>query len=165
MPGSRQEQFDRIAAALGYSLEGGLRIGGRYAPVVAHGHTLYVSGQVPRVGDAVVATGRAGAEATLEQARLGARVCALRALALLRESLGSLERIERILQMGVHVQSAPGFFLQSEVADAASDVLHQVLGPSGGHARTSVGVCQLPKNAVVEIDMVASAIAGGGDDA
>jgi enamine deaminase RidA (YjgF/YER057c/UK114 family) len=120
---------------------------------------------VPRVGDAVVATGRAGAEATLEQARLGARVCALRALALLRESLGGLERIERILQMGVHVQSAPGFFLQSEVADAASDVLHQVLGPSGGHARTSVGVCQLPKNAVVEIDMVASAIAGGGDDA
>ncbi|MCJ0765265.1 RidA family protein [Variovorax terrae] len=165
MQSSRQEQFNRIAAELGYSFEGEIRIGGRYVSVVAHERTVYVSGQLPRVGDTVIATGRVGAETTLEQAQRGAQVSVLRALALLRQSLGSLDRIERILRVGVYVQSAPDFVAQSEVADAASDVLYAVLGPAGSHTRTSVGVYQLPKNAAVEIDLVASATAGAGDGA
>jgi len=81
----------------------------------------------------------------------------LRALAGLRQSLGGdLGRVRKILRMTVYVQSAADFTQQSEVADAASDILYAVFAPDGGHSRTSVGVYQLPKNAAVEIDMVAA---------
>lgn len=163
METTREARFNNIAAALGYSFDGDIRIGGNYSPVITDGCTCYVSGQVPRVGDQVVATGRAGADATLEQAQLGARVCAMRALALLRRQLGSLDRIRQVLRVGVYVQSAPDFCAQSEVADAASDLLKAVLGQAGSHTRTSVGVCQLPKNAVVEIDMAVSTTEGEAD--
>jgi enamine deaminase RidA (YjgF/YER057c/UK114 family) len=117
---------------------------------------VYVSGQVPRVGSTVVVTGRAGADVSLEQAQLGAKVCAMRALALLRQNLGSLDRIKQVMRVTVYTQSATDFTQQSEVADAASEVLHTVLGAAGIHTRTSVGVAQLPKNATVEVDLIAA---------
>lgn len=76
----RQQTADRIAAELGHSFEGEIRVGGHYASAVRDGHTLYISGQVPRVGTTVMVTGRAGDTVSLEQAREGARICALRAL-------------------------------------------------------------------------------------
>ena len=79
----------------------------------------------------------------------------MRALALLQRECGSLAYVQTILQITVYVQCAENFTQQSEVADAASDLLVQVLGAAGTHARTSVGVYQLPKNASVELDMVA----------
>jgi enamine deaminase RidA (YjgF/YER057c/UK114 family) len=145
-----------MEAALGYSFAGVIKIGGHYVPVVRHGDQVFVSGQVPRVGNDVVVTGRAGAEVSLEQAQLAAKVCVMRALALLRQTLGSLDDIERILRVTVFVQSAQGFTQQSEVADGASDLLHAVLGEAGMHTRTSVGVLQLPKNAAVEVDLIAA---------
>jgi enamine deaminase RidA (YjgF/YER057c/UK114 family) len=109
------------------------------------------------VGDRVVITGRAGTEVPLEQAQLAAKVCTLRALALLQRSLGSLDKVRAVLKLNVYTQSAEHFTQQSEVADAASELLHAVLGPgAGAHARTSVGVYQLPKNATVELDLVAA---------
>ena len=123
---------------------------------VRHGDVVYVSGQVPRVGSTVVVTGRVGAEVSLAQAQLAAKVCAMRALVLLRQSLGSLDRIEQILRVTVYTQSAMDFTQQSEVADAASELLHAVLGGAGTHTRTSVGVAQLPKNASVELDLIAA---------
>lgn len=157
MEDSRETRFAAAAAALGYNFDGEIKIGGNYVPVVQHGDQVYVSGQIPRVGNTVVVTGRAGAEVSVPQAQLAAKVCAMRALALLRQSLGSLERVKHILRMTVYVQSAQDFTQQSEVADAASEVLYAVLGPAGVHTRTSVGVVQLPKNASVELDLIAAA--------
>ena len=151
---SCDERFDAEAAALGYRFDGEIKIGGNYVPVVRDGPLIYVSGQIPRVGDTVVITGAAGAGATLEMARTAAKVCVMRALALLRTSAGALGNIRAVPKINVYVQSAPGFTQQSEVADAASDLLIRVLGPLAAHTRTSVGVMQLPKNATVEIDMV-----------
>lgn len=153
---SRQAALDSIIQSLGYSFEGPIRMGGNYVPVVQHQQLAYVSGQIPRVGDTVVVTGRVGADVTLAQARLAAQLCVVRALRLLAQSLGSLDGIGRVLRIQVFVQSAPDFTQQSEVADAASDLLHAVLGQAGEHTRTSVGVYQLPKNAAVEVDMVVS---------
>jgi enamine deaminase RidA (YjgF/YER057c/UK114 family) len=117
---------------------------------------VFVSGQIPRVGNEVVVIGSVGADVSVTQAQLAAKVCTMRALALLRQTLGSLESISRILRVTVFVQSAPGFTQQSEVADGASEVLRSVLGEAGVHTRTSVGVVQLPKNAAVELDLIAA---------
>ncbi|BEP93081.1 RidA family protein [Acidovorax sp. sif1233] len=153
---SRDARFQEQAQALGYSFDGEIKIGGNYVPLVRDGHHVYLSGQIPRVGDTVVATGAAGAGATLAQAQAGAKVCALRALALLQRALGSLDAVQSVLRITVYVQSAPGFTQQSEVADGASEILFAVLGEAGAHTRTSVGVLQLPKNATVEVDLIAS---------
>lgn len=154
---ARDSNFLQAATALGYSFDGEIKIGGHYVPLVQDGPNLYVSGQIPRVGDEVVVTGAAGAVVSLAQAQLAAKVCALRALALalLQRALGSLERVQSVLRITVYVQSAPSFTQQSEVADGASDLLYAVLGPAGAHTRTSVGVLQLPKNATVELDLIA----------
>lgn len=153
---SRDNAFADAARALGCSFDGEIRLGGHYIGVARDGHLLHVSGQVPRVGTQVVVTGRAGADVTLEQARHAARICALRALALLQRELGSLEAVRSVIKVNVYTQCTEAFTQQSVVADAASDLLVQVLGPAGAHARTSIGVYQLPKNATVELDLVAA---------
>ncbi len=156
MPKSCDTRFEQAAQALGFSFDGPIQIGGNYVPVVQNGNTLYVSGQIPRVGDRVVITGRAGDEVDLSQAQLAAKICAMRALALLQRTLGGLDKVQAVLKINVYVQSSQGFTQQSEVADGASEILYAVLGPVGAHARTSVGVYQLPKNATVELDLIAS---------
>jgi len=149
-------KFKEEAAALGYSFEGEIKIGGNYAPVIRDGNHIYISGQIPRVEDEVVVTGAAGDQTDLSRAQLGAKICILRALALLQRSLGSLERVKAVPSISVFVQSARHFTQQSEVADGASEILFKVLGSAGAHTRTSVGVLQLPKNATVEISLVAT---------
>ena len=152
---SADQRFNLIAEKLGYSFDGDIKIGGNYVPLVRNGNEIYISGQIPRVGDTVVVTGRAGADATLAQARTAAKVCAMRALALLQRSVGSLDEIKRLLRMNLYVQCAADFTQQSEVADGASEVLLFVLGEAGAHTRSSIGVYQLPKNATVELDLIA----------
>jgi enamine deaminase RidA (YjgF/YER057c/UK114 family) len=154
-PMGPDDLFAKAARELGYGFDGEIKIGGNYVPVVEDGKHLYVSGQIPRVGNEVVVTGRAGATASLAQAQLAARVCAMRALALLRNHLGTLSRVQKILKISVYIQSEENFTQQSEVSDGASEVLFSILGQAGAHARTSVGVHQLPKNATVELDLVA----------
>ncbi|MDA8444841.1 RidA family protein [Paracidovorax valerianellae] len=151
-------RFDETAQALGHRFDGELKIGGNYVPLVRDGRHLYLSGQIPRVGDTVVVTGAVGAQVPLERAQHAAKVCVMRALALLQRSLGTLDAVRAVPRITVYVQSAPDFTQQSEVADAASQVLFHVLGPTAGaHTRTSVGVLQLPKNASVEVDLIAIA--------
>ena len=155
---SRDARFEEQAQALGYRFDGEIKMGGNYVPLVRDGHHIYLSGQIPRVGDTVVVTGAAGAGAgaSLADAQKAAKVCAMRALALLQRAVGSLDAVQSILRISVYVQSAPTFTQQSEVADGASEVLFAVLGDAGAHTRTSVGVLQLPKNATVEVDLIAS---------
>ena len=148
--------FTQAANDLGYSFEGELKIGGNYVSLVRDASTVYVSGQVPRVGSTVVVTGRVGKEVSLSQAQLAAKVCVMRALSLLQRELGTLDKVRQILRVTVYTQADADFTQLSEVADGASDLLHAVLGESGKHSRTSVGVYQLPKNASVELDLVAA---------
>lgn len=158
MSQSRDFNFAAVETALSYSFAGEIKIGGNYASVIRHDNQVFISGQIPRVDNEVVVTGRVGAEVSVAQAQRAAKVCTMRALALLRQELGSLDRVQRILRITVFVQCAQNFTQQSEVADGASEVLHAVLGDAGVHTRTSVGVYQLPKNATVEIDLIAAVV-------
>lgn len=153
---SADARFRQTAQELGYSFDGEIKIGGNYVPIVRHQNELYISGQIPRIGDTVVVTGRAGADTSLAQAQLAAKICAMRALALVQRSLGSLDEVKRLLRMTLYVQCAEDFTQQSEVADAASEILFFVLGDAGAHTRSSIGVYQLPKNATVELDLIAA---------
>ena len=151
---TREERFHQIAKELGYSFDGEIKVGGNYSPLVQHQETIYISGQIPRVGNEVIIQGSLGEDVTLEAGQIAARICVMRAIALLLKHLGSLERVQKILKISVFVRSAANFTQQSEVSDGASEVLHSIFGDAGIHSRTSVGVFQLPKNAPVEIDFV-----------
>ena len=151
---TRENRFQRIAKELGYSFEGEIKVGGSYSPLIQHQDIVYISGQIPRVGDELVIRGALGGDVTLVHGQTAAKICVLRAVALLLKHLGSLERVKKILRISVYVQSSTGFTQQSEVADGASEVLYSIFGDAGVHSRTSVGVIQLPKNAPVEIDFM-----------
>jgi len=154
MSRSRNELFEQAALDLKQSFDGEIRIGGNYVSAVEHDDEIYISGQIPRVGNTVLVTGRVGDDVSLDDARYAAKICTMRALAILRQSLGCLSRVRKILRITVYVQSASDFTQQSEVADSASDLLHEIFASAGAHARTSVGAYQLPKNAAVELDMI-----------
>jgi enamine deaminase RidA (YjgF/YER057c/UK114 family) len=124
-----------------------------YVPVILHRGIAYVSGQMPKVDGEVRVFGKVGAEVDLETARGEARICILQGLACLRQSLGSLDRIEQIIKVNGFVASAPGFNAQPKVIDAASDLLAEIFGEAGRHARAAIGAAELPRNAAVEIEM------------
>lgn len=144
--------IDRKLAELGLELPEAAKPSFLYVAVVVHGHVAYVSGQLPKVGGDVRTTGKVGAEVGMDDAREAARICVLQALAALREALGSLDRVERILRVNGYVASAPGFNQQPRVIDAASELLVRVFGEAGQHARAAVGVAELPRNSPVEIE-------------
>lgn len=149
------ERFAQAALELGHRFDGEIKIGGNYSPVVRDGLQLFVSGQIPRVGDEVLYVGTVGAGIDLASARTAAAICAIRALAFVQRAAGSLDAVRAVARITVYVRSAPDFTQQSEVADGASDLIARVLGPVGAHTRTSVGVLQLPKGAAVELDLIA----------
>jgi enamine deaminase RidA (YjgF/YER057c/UK114 family) len=125
-----------------------------YVPVAIHGAVAYVSGQLPRVDAQTVITGKLGDDIDLEKGCEAARLCVLHALANLKQTLGSLERIERIVKLTGFVASSPGFIQQPQVIDAASRLLGEIFGERGRHARSAIGVAELPRGAAVEIEMV-----------
>jgi enamine deaminase RidA (YjgF/YER057c/UK114 family) len=125
-----------------------------YVPVTIHRGVAYVSGQLPKVDGEILVRGKVGAAVSLEAARGEARLCILQALACLKQALGSLDRIERILKVTGFVASSAGFNDQPKVLDAASDLLVEIFGEAGRHARAAVGVAELPRDAAVEIEMV-----------
>jgi enamine deaminase RidA (YjgF/YER057c/UK114 family) len=124
-----------------------------YVPVTLHRGVAYVAGQMPKVDGEVRVFGKAGAEVDLATAQEQARVCILQGLACLEAALGTLERVQQVLRVNGYVASAPGFNDQPRVLDAASELLVELLGPVGRHARSAIGVAELPRNAVVEIDL------------
>lgn len=120
------------------------------------GSSIYVSGQLPYKDGALLGQGIVGRDVELEAARDLARHAVLNCLAVAAEAVGGLDRV-RIVQMLVFVASTPEFGEQSRVAGAASDLLNEVLGENGRHARTAIGVAGLPRNSPVEIQMVCTA--------
>lgn len=128
-----------------------------YVPVVRSGSMLYVSGQVALRDGALEHTGLVGADVSQEDAALDARQCAINILTQLRAAVGSLDNIARMVKVTVFVASAPGFHAQPLVANAASELFAEVFGDAGRHARSAVGVAQLPLGATVEIEAIAEA--------
>ena len=126
-----------------------------YVPVVVSGGLAFVAGQVPLREGKPVATGRLGEGIDTEEGEGLARQCALQALAALRAELGSLDRVTRIVKVGVFVASADTFTEQPKVANGASDLLGEVFGEAGKHARAAVGVSALPLGVPVEVDLIA----------
>ena len=123
-----------------------------YKPLVVHGGVAYVSGQLPFVSGKIV-TGKLGAEIDLEKGREAARACGLMILAQLNEA-DLLEKVERVVKLGGFVASTPDFTQQPQVVNGASDLMYEVFGDCGRHARAAVGVPVLPLNAAVEVDAI-----------
>jgi enamine deaminase RidA (YjgF/YER057c/UK114 family) len=146
--------IEQRLAGLGITLPEAASPSFNYVPVTLHRGIAHVAGQLPKVDGAVKVQGKAGGTISLEVARGEARICILQGLACLKQALGTLDRIERVLKVTGFVASAAGFNDQPKVLDAASDLLGEVLGEAGRHARSAVGVAELPRNAVVEIEMV-----------
>lgn len=125
-----------------------------YVPAVRTGSLLIVSGQLPFRDGALIATGRVPGEVNLEQARECARQCVLNGLAVAKASLGSLDKISRVVRVGCFVNSAPGYGDQPKVANGASELLQEIFGEQGRHARAAVGSVALPLNTPVEIEFM-----------
>jgi enamine deaminase RidA (YjgF/YER057c/UK114 family) len=123
-----------------------------YVPVVVHGGMAYVSGQIAFV-DGKVMTGKLGADVSLEDGQRAARACGLMILAQL-QAAGLLEQVHRVVKLGAFVSSTPDFFDHPKVANGASDLMEQIFGGAGQHARAAVGVAALPLNAAVEVDAI-----------
>lgn len=126
-----------------------------YIPVKIVGNIAFVAGQIARVDGRMIHPGHLGSEVNVEQGQDAARLCALQALAALREALGGLDRLKGIVKVEVYVASAPGFTDQPAVANGASDLFAEVMGQDGIHARAAVGVVELPLGASVEVVVVA----------
>lgn len=124
-----------------------------YVPVVIQGGFAYVSGQVSFV-DGKLLTGRLGENVSLEDGILAARGCGLMILAQLRAALGSLDKVERVVKLGGFVNSTPDFTDQPKVVNGASDLMLEVFGDAGKHARAAVGAPSLPLGVAVEVDAV-----------
>jgi len=120
-----------------------------YVPTVRTGNLLFVSGQGPF---GFGPTGKVGAEVTVEQAQDAARVTCLNGLAQIKAAVGDLANVKRIVKLTVFVASAPGFGDQPKVANGASELLQEVFGEAGRHARSAVGVAELPFDIPVEIE-------------
>ena len=126
----------------------------QYVPVAVHGGFAYVSGQLPWVDGRIETPGKVDREVTIEQAQEAARLCTLQALAWLDQALDGLDRVDRILKVTGFVASSSGFAGQPTVIDAASKLLVDLFGQSGQHARSAIGVAELPRNTPVEIEYV-----------
>ncbi|MGW2375494.1 MULTISPECIES: RidA family protein [Kitasatospora] len=124
-----------------------------YVPAVQSGEFVFTSGQLPVVGGKLPSTGKVGAEVSAEEAKELARTCALNALAAVKSVIGDLDRIERVVKVVGFVASAPDFTGQPAVINGASELLGQVLGEAGVHARSAVGVAVLPLDAPVEVEI------------
>jgi enamine deaminase RidA (YjgF/YER057c/UK114 family) len=124
-----------------------------YVPAVQTGQHVYVSGQLPIADGQLLATGKVGAEVTAEDAKALARRCALNALAAI-DSVVGLEQVARVVKVVGFVASAPGFTGQPGVINGASELFGEVFGPAGQHARSAVGVAELPLGAPVEVEVI-----------
>ncbi len=126
-----------------------------YVPAVRTGSYVYTAGQLPLAEGKLLATGKVGAQISAEEAARLARTCALNGLAAVASVAGGLSAIRRIVKVTGFVASSPGFTGQPQVLNGASELLLEVLGEAGRHARSAVGVAELPLDAPVEVELIA----------
>ena len=125
-----------------------------YVPTVETRDLLHISGQVSFDADGGLIRGRLGEDMDIEQGRAAAERCGLMLIAQMKSALGSLDRVERVVKLGVFVNSAASFTDQPKVANGASELMERAFGEAGRHARSAVGVPVLPLGAAVEVDAV-----------
>lgn len=153
------DRIDTKLAELGLILPEAAAPVASYVPVVEANGLLQLSGQLPFV-DGKLITGRLGDGVSLEQGQEAARACGLMIVAQLKKYLGDLSRVERIVKLGVFVNSHGDFTDQPKVANGASDLMQALFGDAGKHARSAVGVPVLPLGAAVEIDAIVQVAPG-----
>lgn len=124
---------------------------GSYVPVVLSGNLVFVAGQIPAEGNHIKFTGKV---VSIETGQQAARLCTINALAQLRSSLGSLDRVKQVIKLTGFVNCDPSFADHSKVINGASDLLVQLFGEKGKHARVAVGVSSLPLDSAVEVDLI-----------
>lgn len=135
-----------------------------YVPFMVHGSTILTSGQIPIEDGKLKYTGKVGADQTLETAQSAARLCAINAIAVGAKAAGGVDHIQQVLKVVVYVAAACGFTDIHLVANGASEIIKEIFGERGSHARAAVGVAELPLNASVEVDVTfAMKVAGDGE--
>ena len=146
--------IDARLAELGITLPQPAAPVASYVPAVETNGLLHISGQISFAEDGSLITGRLGKNVDLAGGQAAARRCGLMLLAQMKAALGSLDRVERIVKLGVFVNSAGSFTDQPKVANGASELMQEVFGEAGRHARSAVGVPVLPLGVAVEVDAV-----------
>ena len=146
--------IDQRLAELGITLPEAAAPVAAYVPAVEQDGLLHISGQISFADDGSLIKGRLGEDMDLQAGTAAARRCGIMLLAQMKAALGSLDRVDRIVKLGVFVNSAPGFIDQPKVANGASELMQQVFGEPGRHARSAVGVAVLPLGVAVEVDAI-----------
>ena len=144
---------DRLAI-LGLELPSLATPAGAYIPAVVSGNLVFTSGQLPFVSGALPATGKVGGTVSPEDAKTHAATCVLNALAAVQFAIGSLDRVTRIVKVVGFVASDPSFTGQPGVINGASELLGEIFGDAGVHARSAVGVAVLPLDSPVEVELI-----------
>lgn len=150
--------IDEKLASLNIILPSPPRPAGSYVPVVITGKLAFVSGQIPIKDGKIAFLGKVPNDLSIEDTQKAAKLCVINALAQLKNELGSLDRILKIVRVSGFVNSAPEFTEQPKVINAASDLLYEIFGLKGQHSRIAIGVTSLPLNSCVEIDMIVEII-------
>ena len=145
--------IDARLAELGITLPQAATPVAAYVSSVEAGGMLHISGQISLAPDGLM-SGRLGEDRDLDYGVAAARICGLNLIAQMKAALGSLDRVERVVKLGAFISSAPSFTDQPKVANGASELMVDVFGDAGKHARSAVGVPVLPLGAVVEIDAI-----------
>lgn len=145
---------DGKLAELGYPLDRTTPEGALVEPVRFDGNVLYASGQVPFDGNTLVSQGKVPSQISVAEATQAAALCAANVLRAVRKVIGSLDNIERVLRITGYVNSDPDFTEQHLVMNGASQLVRDVFGEAGRHARTALGVAQLPLGAAIEVEMI-----------
>ena len=140
-------------AELGIELPAVVPPAGVYVPAVRTGNLVYTAGQVPMQSGKLAGTGKVGSEVSPEEGKALARTCALNALAAVHSLVG-IDAVTRVVKVVGFVASAPGFHGQPGVINGASQLLGEVFGDAGAHARSAVGVSELPLDAPVEVELI-----------
>ena len=148
------ENIEDRLAKLGITLPTLPKPMANYVPFTLTGNLLYVSGQGPKVKEGEWVSGQVGKDLTVEQGYEAARLVGIQLLAVINGALGSLNSVKRILKVNGFVNSAPGFGDQPAVINGCSDLFVELLGDAGRHARTSIGVSNLPQGIAVEIEVI-----------
>ena len=129
-----------------------------YIPAVRAGNLLFLSGVLPMQNGQLVYAGKLGRDLTVEQGMQAAKTAVLNALAIAKQELGTLDRITRVVKVVGHVASAEGFTDQPQVLNGASDLLVEIFGDAGRHARVAIGAAELPRRAAVEIEVILAVV-------
>jgi len=154
-PAPGEDTPEARLAALGLTLPSVMTPLAAYVPAVRTGNYVYTAGQLPFVDGVLPATGKVGAGVSVADASALARICALNALAAVASVTGSLSAVTRIVKVTGFVASAPDFIQQAQVVNGASDLLIEVFGEAGRHARSAVGMAVLPLDTPVEVELIA----------